>query len=443
MFKKITAIVLFVVLFLSTIGAQAAKTYDLSDTSLSVVEERAFYGNTSLTTIVLPEETSEIQDEAFVGCTSLTRVVCLSRTVTISDTAFDDNANLIIECLIGSTFDTFARENGLECVYIDAFTLECNTVNNGYVGLPITWTVDNVMPSVNIESVFVYKLYKDGKLLSTSDETADKQYVYTPTAAGKYHVSATIKNYLTTTEIASAKVNVAATIYMGTFEQDKNQSTSDPVEWQIITVDGDRALLISKYILRVNSYFNPYWLKYKYCYWKGSIIGTAERVNYLGNTDGKRVSITPTTIPLKDGSKGTDDDLFYTHCRYWCNETFYKNAFTIEEKSRIQLTNNVNPDSHTKVDGGPNTDDYVFFLSNKEINEYWPDKADRKTSLTPVARTQLDSGKPIRYWLRTNGEYRVNAMFVYATSGSVYQFGSDVGHDTIGYRPAMWITIGG
>ena len=85
----------------------------------------------------------------------------------------------------------------------------------------------------------------------------------------------------------------------------------------------------------------------------------------------------------------------------------------------------------------------MFFLSYDEMEHYFPNKADRCTSLTPTARTQLNASKPIRYWLRTNGEYRVNAMFVYATSGTIHKFGSDVGHDTIGYRPAMWISIGG
>ena len=442
--RRLAMIMCLVVFVLASMGASSsAEAIDFSIVLLTEVEENAFTDNENLREIILPKHVEKIGAEAFKGCTSLEKVTCLSRDVKIDDTAFDGAGEFVAECFIGSTMDEFAEKKGLKRSYLDACEVTCNTVNNGCAGLPITWTAFNVMPGSIAESTFQYHLYKDGELVLTTDETSEKTFRYTPETKGEYHVEVVVKNDYSTSKVASQPVPVTDKLYMGIFEQDKVASTADPVEWQIISVEGDKAFVISKYILRVNSYFNPHWLKYKYCYWSGSYIGTAERVNYLGNTNGKLVYVSPTSVPLKDGSRGTDDDLFYTHCRYWCNETFYKGAFNEEEKERILLTTNVNQDSHTGVEGGPNTQDYVFFLSYDEMEHYFPNKADRCTSLTPTARTQLNASKPIRYWLRTNGEYRVNAMFVYATSGTIHKFGSDVGHDTIGYRPAMWISIGG
>ena len=441
--KRATAVLLMVLMLFSVLPVCAEdEGINFLATLIETIEERAFYLDTSITEVLLPDNITEIQKEAFKGCTSLEKVTCLSRDVKIDDTAFDGAGEFVAECFIGSTMDEFAEKKGLKRSYLDACEVTCNTVNNGCAGLPITWTAFNVMPGSIAESTFQYHLYKDGELVLTTDETSEKTFRYTPETKGEYHVEVVVKNDYSTSKVASQPVPVADKLYMGIFEQDNVASTADPVEWQIIGVEGDKAFVISKYILRNNSFFNPYWLKYKYCYWSGSYIGTAERVNYLGNTNGKLVYVSPTSIPLKDGSRGTDDDLFYTHCRYWCNETFYKGAFNEEEKERILLTTNVNQDSPYGIEGGPDTQDYVFFLSLDELLTYFPDKASRAAKMTKTAKSQLSKGKPEYWWLRTNGKYRVNAMMVYA-SGGYSEYGNDVGHDDVGYRPAMWISIGG
>ena len=60
--------------------------------------------------------------------------------------------------------------------------------------------------------------------------------------------------------------------------------------------------------------------------------------------------------------------------------------------------------------------------------------------------SQLSKGKPVYWWLRTRGGNNVNAAVVYASgtaNGKVWMSGSDVGHHDLGYRPAMWISVGG
>ena len=120
---------------------------------------------------------------------------------------------------------------------------------------------------------------------------------------------------------------------------------------------------------------------------------------------------------------------------------FYKTAFTDEERSRIKITHNTNEDSSFGVDGGPDTDDYVFFLSLSQLQKYMPDKHSRNAVQVAAARMKNNEGN--YWWLRTPGKFRVNAAYVIGTTGNVSTSGSDVGHNCVGYRPCMWITFGG
>ena len=111
---------------------------------------------------------------------------------------------------------------------------------------------------------------------------------------------------------------------------------------------------------------------------------------------------------------------------------------------RILLTHNVNADNpDSKVDGGPDTDDYVFFLSYDELMKYMPSADSRKCIQTQAAINEGRNNTANYWWLRTPGQFRVNAVIVYGSNGHVTLYGTDVGHDSIGYRPCIWITIGG
>ncbi|MBQ3080191.1 MAG: hypothetical protein IJC48_09390 [Clostridia bacterium] len=362
---------------------------------------------------------------------------------------------LLAAAMITAVFTGFAETDHqkkrsdimLSSAYVDidsrAYMITCDTKSNGYIGIPITWTIDSLVPGENVYGTFIFDVYRDGEIVYQGEETQDITVSHIPDREGTYYAVAHQTDVEGGIMYVSGEADVQPSIVIGTFEQDRKEETIDPIEWQVVTVKDGRALIISKYILKCDSYFDPSWIKYKYCNWEGSIIGTTEDTNYLGNVNGRRVNVAPDKVPLRDGSKGTDADLFPEHCRYWCSEIFYKDAFTEEEKERILLTVNTNPDNPQGVDCGPDTEDYVFFLSYEEILEYWPENEMRKSSLTPQARSELPDRKPIRYWLRTNGEYRCNAMHVRGDNGAISTYGDDVGHATVGYRPAMWITIGG
>lgn len=323
-------------------------------------------------------------------------------------------------------------------------SVTCDTKKNGCVGLPITWTV-----GAAFESAGVYIVGEEEPRASFG--AGSEKVVYTPEAAGDYVLVCTLENG---DVCISGVSNVAGALYLGTYEQDGKESTADPLEWTIIGVEDGKALVISKYILRNNSYFNPWWIKFKYTYWAKSYVGDYSE-NYYSSApkDPSRLyrNVSATSIPMEpvNGNKnirGTEEDLYQSeiHCRYWCNDMFYKDAFTEEEKARILLTHNENPDNtEFNIEGGPDTDDYVFFLSYPELLKYMPTDESRKCTQTTGAR---QSNKKVNdgnyWWLRTPGNWPFQAMMIYGSNGHISFAGSDVGHSNVGYRPAMWIKIG-
>ncbi len=420
--------------------------------NLDTVEKEAFCGDISLKEVEIPESTKKIESRAFADCVNLSVFYCYSRDVAIAEDAFENTPNVRMYCFLGSTMDTYAKEKGISRSYFDAFEIECNTEKNGCKGLPITWTLTDILPGEKAESVYSYRILKDGAEAETFSEQAEAKFVYTPSSSGNYQIEVTMKNELTETTMVSEEVPVADKLYMGIYEQDADASTQDPLEWIILTANEEKALVLTKYIIKMDSYFNPAWIKFKYCNWNGSLITTFRGSNnwypsadYMSfkKIDGVVM------VPKRDGTYISNDDLTRLyHCRPWLNGTFRNTVFSDEERERILLTRNTNPDNpnFSSIDGGPDTYDYVFFLSYDEVLTYMPDPNSRKTASTPVAASQLAKGKSVYWWLRTRGGSNVNAAAVYASgvyNGNVHYGGSDVGHSDVGYRPAMWITVGG
>ena len=337
------------------------------------------------------------------------------------------------------------------CIYYDAFSVQCDTVNNGCVGLPITWTAVDVMPGQEIESEFVYTVFLNDEPVFTSEPTAEQSFSYTPTEGGAYSATVQMSNELTEDSRTCEAVPVAEQLIMGHYEQDDDPTATEPIAWKILTVEDGKAFVVSQDILDKGSYFNPEWIKYKYTYWNNSCIVAIRDFNYWGSMpeDPSRLmtGLTEDSVPLEwFGERGPETDLFYLHARFWCNDTFYNGAFSDEEKERILLTTNVNHENHVYgIDGGPDSEDYVFFLSHDELDAYLPTNEDRMANYSTYAENiPLEYGTPgLYYWLRTPGRGRYNAMYVHGGAGVADTYGCDVGHNNVGYRPAMWITVGG
>lgn len=425
-------------------------TEEIVEPDATVIAKDAYNGS-EIEEFTLDEIVKTIEENAFANCHNLERFYCSSKDLSIHENAFSGCENVVFYCYLDSSIDLFAREHGFARVYYDAFSIECDTVNNGCAGLPITWTAVDVMPGQEIENEFVYTVLMNDEVVFTSEPTTESSFSYTPAESGVCAITVEIKNDLTQSSVTSEAVPVAEKLIMGYYEQDDNPEGLEPIEWRILSVEDGKAFVISEKLLDRGSYFNPEWIKYKYTYWAHSCIAAYNYINYWGSMpeDPSRMmtGLTEDSVPLEwFGERGPESELFYLHARYWCNDVFYKDAFSDEERERILLSDIVNHDNYTyNIDGGEDTQDYVFFLSHDELVTYLPTNEDRIAQFTTYAgNIPVEYGGPgVFWWLRTPGRGRYNAMYIYGASGVIDVYGSDVGHNMVGYRPAMWITIGG
>jgi len=221
--------------------------------------------------------------------------------------------------------------------------------------------------------------------------------------------TSTGRNTTTTTSTStySGSVRVGSHITFGSYEQDGNVGNGvEPVEWQVLDISGDRALVISYYGL-----FNA---KYS------------------------------------EHSKGQTWDT--CDLRATLNSSFYYESFTPAERSAIFLTHVVNneaeedPSAKSKRGQGTDTDDYVFILSYGEIVQYLPTQNDRVAPICIKGQKKGLSGiEPVlgmrtcNYWLR-------NAAFNQNAGGVNWQ-----GVITTAYmnfpscmvRPCCWVSLSG
>lgn len=203
------------------------------------------------------------------------------------------------------------------------------------------------------------------------------------------------------------KLSVGDSLQMG------NDGDTD-IWWEVIAVDGDRALVISR-----NSVD-----------WK------------LFNEQYENVTWETSTL------------------RNWLNDTFYNSTFNSEERSKIFTTTVENPDNpDSGVDGGNNTEDRLFLLSVYEVEEYYEREAFREAWLSSKARSSAQEYNPDGYisglssswWTRTPGDDGLSFICVDShgefetrptgLASDLYTSGIVVADDKngAGVRPAMWI----
>lgn len=195
-------------------------------------------------------------------------------------------------------------------------------------------------------------------------------------------------------------------ITFGEYEQDNsNENGTDPLEWIVLDVDGDRALIVTRYCIE-NMKFHDSWPERNLIYWEMSSI------------------------------------------RKWLNDFFMEEAFSGRERALVLKTTvstgtSIRFDNSDHVTGGPDTEDYAFLLSEDEVEKYLTTELSRVSRATDyAARNGLKVGifKEMigsRWYTRTpaSSQY-MNVQ--YSDRGYWYQSQSPT---TAGIRPAMWIKI--
>ena len=188
-------------------------------------------------------------------------------------------------------------------------------------------------------------------------------------------------------------IKVGSFITYGRYFQDSDNAMS-PIEWLVLDVKGNEALLISRYALDCKQYHSG-----------GSI--TWE-----------------------------DCDL-----RKWLNSDFLKSAFSEEEANMIKESELKNEDNREyRTGGGNDTKDRIFCLSLSEAERYFSSNKDRQCLPTAYARKQggyVNNGCCF-WWLRSPGSRRINAAHVYA-DGALSLYGNYVPDVDGAVRPALRI----
>ncbi len=136
-------------------------------------------------------------------------------------------------------------------------------------------------------------------------------------------------------DLIPVDLEIGGTILFGRYEQDGNSKNgAEPIEWIVLMIGEDRALLLSRYVL--------------------------DNVKYnevLSDTTWESCSL-----------------------RSWLNTAFYNTAFNREERELVILSTNRNEDNpNSKTIGGVDTQDHVFILDYSDLRAYfnfskWNDK---------------------------------------------------------------------
>lgn len=197
----------------------------------------------------------------------------------------------------------------------------------------------------------------------------------------------------------SKDVRVGDTVYFGSYEQDDIVMNGDePIEWYVLYIKDDLALLLSKYAL-VSGAYNVSW-----------------------------ASLTWDRCTLRE----------------WLNDDFYESAFISSEKDAIvtaSLSAEKNPSYKTSA--GDDTEDYVFILSISEANHFLQEERMLKCVPTEYAitnGTRQNKDGNCWYWLRNPGEDRTKAAYV-SMDVTINEKGAPLNYYDAGIRPAVWVDL--
>ena len=220
-------------------------------------------------------------------------------------------------------------------------------------------------------------------------------------------------------------------VQMGTYEQDGDAETEDPICWDVLDKDGDAVLLISYDVIAYQRFSDSR----KCVIWEDSEIRT------------------------------------------WLNQEFYAEAFdeteqasiretTLENPSTVGFAAHVDPSGDVQVrESRPDTKDKIFLLSWKEAEQYYgnrltdasilgrrPSRAvlqKRKAIFTdliieelpamyPYSRHLPDGTERLSWMLRSTG-MKDYTIFVIGYEG---KWDQDYPDSYNGVRPAMWVNVG-
>lgn len=190
-------------------------------------------------------------------------------------------------------------------------------------------------------------------------------------------------------------------VLFGSYEQDNTTSNGkEEIEWLVLEIQNDKALLISRYALDSKPY------------------------------------------------NETFEDVTWENCtlRKWLNSNFFNAAFSAAEQSMIpSVTVSAGKKSYYGTEPSKATQDKVFLLSVTEADKYFASDSARICRPTDYAVANgayVKSDNSNCWWrLRSSGYYYPNYAALVGRDGSINDFGYEVNFDGGAVRPALWVDL--
>lgn len=194
------------------------------------------------------------------------------------------------------------------------------------------------------------------------------------------------------------RYEIGDTITFGSYPQKRGSGTLEPLEWIILKKEEGKAFLVSKKVIDCKTFHK------------------------------NRIEMTWEASDM----------------RHWLNESFYRKAFSGEERQQIQKTllrQSANPKYRGKSEN--DTEDYVFLLDIEDIENLFWGQEEQICQPTEYAIGQgvfgsVDSGTA--WWTRSLGKNPYSIVFV-KNDGCIEYGGTFAICDFIGIRPAIWISV--
>ena len=189
-------------------------------------------------------------------------------------------------------------------------------------------------------------------------------------------------------------------VKFGTYEQDnKTKNGPEDIQWIVVRIssDGERAVLVSRYVL--------------------------DCVRFHNETE---------AVTWED-----------SYVRRWLRKVFLKNAFNESEQKRlVEFTNTMDPNPVYGTDGGEDTKDKVALLSIEQAEQYFKNDEARRCKATAYAKARGTQVYSTSAWwrLRSPGKYDTGVASVYA-SGQIAYEGDTMWDKGCGIRPMIVVKI--
>lgn len=310
-----------------------------------------------------------------------------------------------------------------ECKMTNEYNLATQLMNEGkYQEAIDTYTKlggygDSASKIIECNMAICEMHYNEAVSLKNKGELEEAYNLFRQIGEYKDSTDLASKIRITRTMDALEKADVGDYVPFGVYEQDGNDANgAEDIEWRILAKEGNKVLLISKYALK------------KQLYWETNQLGT----NTFANSS----------------------------VRKWLNDVFLNSAFGTTEQDKIVRTT-ISSGKYTEVasglifdsdiDGSPDLvekedirHDKLFLLSVDEVEKYFDSSDDRRCQLTPYAQGKGTSDDYCRWWLRGNfsGQYVTKDGTI--PNGKETDESGDrvfVATASIAVRPALWIEL--